>query len=132
MDEKPNTRKRSEELKKAARALLIEQQIDVNENVPIPPLAKLLMKRESCHYTTARLKIAQAIRLARGEITAARSWGGPRPKPIEDRKARNGKIRVDISVEAAGQLQQLMLRHVEGVHSPAEMLEYLIRKELGV
>lgn len=130
--DKPNTRARSEELRRAARDLLIEQAIDVSKQVDIPRLATLLAKRENCHYTTAKLKIAQAIRLARGEISKEHRWGGPRPKPIEERKARNGKIRIDISIEAATQLQQLMLRQVDGVGTPAEMLEYLIRKELGV
>ena len=127
---KPNTRARSEELRRAARALLIEQAIDVNTQVDIPPLAKLLVERERCHYTTAKLKIAQAIRLASGDISRERGWGGPRPKPIEERKARNGKIRIDISIEAAAQLQQLMLRQVDGVRTPAEMLEYLINEEI--
>lgn len=132
MSEKLNTRARSEELRRAARALLIEQEIDVEEQVAIPPLATLLAKRESCHYTTAKLKIAQAIRLARGEISEERGWGGPRPKPLGERKAQTGKIPIRISIEAAAGLQQLMLRQVDGVRTPEDMIEYLIQKELRI
>lgn len=124
-----NTRERSEELRKVARALLIDQQIDVNGQVDIPALAKLMADQESCHYTTAKTKIAQAIRLARGEISRERDWGGPRPKPLDERKAWAGKIRIGISIKAAAKLQQLMLRDIEGVSTPEQMMEYLIDEE---
>lgn len=55
--------------------------------------------------------------------------GGRPPKALEDRTAWKGKIAVRISVEAAAQLQQLMLRQVDGVGTPEEMIEYLIRRE---
>lgn len=76
---RPNSKARSEAIQRAARALLQEQQIDVNEQVVILPLAKLLVDRERCHLTTAKIHIATAIRRARGDITARRVWGGPRP-----------------------------------------------------
>lgn len=132
MSDKPNTRARSEELRTAARALLIEQQIDVKEHVNIPPLAKLLAERETCHYTTAKLKIAQAIRLARGDISEGRGWGGPRLRPLDERKPWAGKIQIGIAIEDAALLQQLMLKQIEGVSTPGEMIGYLIRKEVEI
>lgn len=56
---------------------------------------------------------------------------GGRPfKPIEERAAYKGKIPIRISIEAAANLQWLMLRFVEGVNSPEQMVEHLIKKEL--
>ena len=49
-----------------------------------------------------------------------------------DRKAWKDKIAIRISIEAAMQLQQLMLRQVDGVKSPETMIEYLIGKELAM
>lgn len=58
---------------------------------------------------------------------------GGRPfKPIGERAAYKGKIPIRISIEAAADLQQLMLRFVEGVNSPEQMVEYLIRKDLNM
>lgn len=58
--------------------------------------------------------------------------GGRPPKALTDRKAWKDKIAIRISVKAAVQLQQLMLRQVDGVKSPETMTEYLIRKELDM
>lgn len=79
MSERLNSKARSEAIQRTARALLIEQQIDVNEQVVILPLAKLLVDRELCHLTTAKIHIATAIRRARGQISKERQWGGTRP-----------------------------------------------------
>lgn len=129
---KPNTKGRSEAIQEAARCLLLDRRVEVREQIEILPLAKLLAEETGCYLDTAKRHIATAIRRARGDISAGRGWGGPRPKAIEDRKANNGKIPIRISIEAAAQLQQLMLRQVNGVGTPEEMIEYLIRKELGV
>lgn len=56
--------------------------------------------------------------------------GGRPPKALEDRATWKGKIAIRISVEAAAQLQQLMLRQINGVQSPEAMIEYLIRREV--
>jgi hypothetical protein len=57
--------------------------------------------------------------------------GGRPSKPPHERVPWAGKIRIGISPEAALQLQQLMLRGVPDVHSPEQMVEYLIKRELG-
>lgn len=73
-----NTKAHSDAIQEAARSLLIEYQIDITQQVIIPPLAKELARRMSCHPDTAKQHIARAVRRARGE-EAARSWGGVRP-----------------------------------------------------
>lgn len=127
---KTNGKARSEAIQEAARCLLLDRRVEVRGQVEILPLARLLAEETGCHLTTAKVHIATAIRRSRGDISAGRNWGGPRPKAIEERKPNNGKIQVRISIEAAVDLQKLMLRHVEGVDTPEEMLEYLIREEL--
>jgi hypothetical protein len=63
-------------------------------------------------------------------------WGGKRkgagrtPRPLMERQPRRGKISIQISHESAVQLSNLMLRQVDGVHTPEDMLEHLIRQEL--
>jgi len=56
--------------------------------------------------------------------------GGRPPKSLTDRKAWKDKIAIRISIKAAAQLQQLMLRQIDGVHSPDEMIEHLIGEEI--
>lgn len=55
--------------------------------------------------------------------------GGRPLKPLNERTLWAGKIRIGISPEAALQLQQLMLRETPDVHTPEQMVEWLIRKE---
>lgn len=74
----PNSRGRVVELRAAAKALLIEQGVNVEEQVVVLPLAKILKERENCSIDAAKRHIARAVRLARGEISQER-WGGYRP-----------------------------------------------------
>lgn len=54
---------------------------------------------------------------------------GRKPTALDRRKPDwRGKIIIGISPAAAAQLQQLMLRQIEGVLTPEEMLEHLIRQ----
>lgn len=97
---KPNSKARSEALQKAASALLIEEKIDANGQVEILPLARLLVEREACHLNTAKIRIARAVWLARGEISKERQWGGNRPgagRPPKDEitLSRAEMIRLD-------------------------------------
>lgn len=72
-----NTRERSNELQAAARALIQARGVDITRQVAIRPLAQILATEAGCHYDTAKRHIAKAVRLARGEHSAA--WGGARP-----------------------------------------------------
>jgi hypothetical protein len=55
--------------------------------------------------------------------------GGRPPKSLQDRAAFRGKVAIRINVEAALQLQSLMLQQTEGIHTPEQMVEWLIRQE---
>jgi hypothetical protein len=81
----PNTKERSDAIQAAARALLVEREIDIKQQVLFRPLAQELVKRADCHYDTAKRHIAKAVRRARGEMAA--QWGGAREgagRPKED------------------------------------------------
>lgn len=78
--EAKNSKARSQEIFAAAQALIEEQSVDVSEGVEIRPLAKILESRVNCHYTTARLAIAKAVRRKRGKLVEEfANWGGSRP-----------------------------------------------------
>ena len=74
-----NSRARSQEIKAAAAAFLETRHIDVIGPVSLRLLAVDLAKEVGCHYTTARIAIARAIRRKRSEIVEERRHGGPRP-----------------------------------------------------
>lgn len=74
----PNTRARSQAIQDAARALLVERQINITQRVDIRALAKDFSAAFGCHYDTAKRHLAQAVRLARGEAPRATDWGGQR------------------------------------------------------
>lgn len=58
--------------------------------------------------------------------------GGGRPvKAIAERASFKGKIAIRIDEETALALQQLMLRAVEGVSTPGDMIRHLVLKELN-
>lgn len=61
----------------------------------------------------------------------ARKGAGRRTKPIEARAVVNGHIAIRIDEATALALQQLMLRAVEGVSTPEDMIRYLVLKELN-
>lgn len=73
-----NTKARSEELREAARALLVARAVDVNEQVRILALAKELKAQTDCDISTAKKHVMMAVLHARGLISEAR-WGGARP-----------------------------------------------------
>lgn len=73
-----NTKARSLEIQAAARALLLEHNVSINETASSRKYAPLLMERTGCGIDTAKRHIAKAQRIARGEYTHAK-WGGPRP-----------------------------------------------------
>lgn len=73
-----NTKARSQEIQAAARALLLEYNVSINETASSRKFAPLLMERTGCGIDTAKRHIAKAQRIARGEYTHAK-WGGPRP-----------------------------------------------------
>lgn len=80
-----NTKARSEEIQAAARALLVEYSVPLDERAP-RMLLPLLMERTGCGVDAAKRHIAKAQRVARGEYAHAK-WGGPRPgagRPTED------------------------------------------------
>lgn len=52
--------------------------------------------------------------------------GRPPQTDMSKRALWGGKIRIGISPEHAVKLQMLMLRRVEGVSTPEQMVEYLI------
>ncbi len=75
----PNNKARHLEILAAAHALLEEQNVDVTEGVEIRPLAKELVKRGICEYSTAKRNIAKAVRQKRGKLVMdAGGWGGAR------------------------------------------------------
>lgn len=71
------TRARHNEIAAAARALLDAANPALDERVPFETLVPLLIEQTGCHKNTARRALARAMRLARGEASAA--WGGARP-----------------------------------------------------
>lgn len=52
--------------------------------------------------------------------------GGRPPKALNDRAIWGGKIRIGISPAHALKLQSLMLRPLDGVSTPEQLMEYLI------
>lgn len=71
-----NTRARSNEIAAVARALLDAANPPLNQREPFEALMPLLIEQTGCHPNTARRHIARAMRLKRGEASAA--WGGAR------------------------------------------------------
>jgi hypothetical protein len=67
---------------------------------------------------------------AKSKRGGKRPGAGRPPKAVNNRTPDKGKIIIRLSPEAALQLQSLMLRHVDGVKTPEDMLEHLIRQEL--
>lgn len=75
---KANNKARSDAIQHAARALLAASQADITQQVDLSPLAAMLVQQTGCHPDTAKRHIARAVRLARGEGTHDRTWGGVR------------------------------------------------------
>jgi hypothetical protein len=71
-----NNRERSDAIQAAARALLEERQVDIEQPVPYRELAPILVVRIKCDISTAKRHIVKAARIMRGELVA--SWGGKR------------------------------------------------------
>lgn len=77
--EAKNSKANSQAIHAAAHALLDELGIDVTKAVEVRTLAKMLERRGVCHYTTARVHLAQAVRQKRGELVKLhQGWGGTR------------------------------------------------------
>lgn len=58
--------------------------------------------------------------------------GAGRPaKLLTERAAPKGRIAIHISVEAAALLQQLMFDVIDGVNTPEQMIEHLIRQAIS-
>ena len=55
-----------------------------------------------------------------------RAGAGRPPKSITERRQWRGKVLLRISPEAALKLQALMLQDTPDVHTPEQMVEYLI------
>lgn len=72
-----NTRARSNEIAAAAHAILDAANPPLNERTPFEELIPLLIEQTKCHPRTALRHLARAMRLKRGEASAA--WGGARP-----------------------------------------------------
>ncbi len=72
-----NTRARSDEIQAAARALLLADAWQLDEQAITPDRVARLIEQTQCHADTAKRHIAKAARLMRGEAAAA--WGGARP-----------------------------------------------------
>lgn len=71
-----NNKERSSAIQAAARALLEERQIDIEQPVPYRELAPTLVARVKCDISTAKRHIVRAARIMRGEMVA--QWGGKR------------------------------------------------------
>ena len=71
-----NTKARHLEILEAAKAALVENDVDITRPVNILPIAKIVAQQTDCHITTAKNNVAKAIRIARGELVA--QWGGNR------------------------------------------------------
>jgi len=56
-----------------------------------------------------------------------RPGAGRPPKSLTERQLFAGKVAIRISPEVAIKLQELMLRQIDGVSTPEQMVEYLIR-----
>lgn len=69
-------KERSVAIQSAARALLVERQIDIEQSVPYRELAPVLVERVKCDISTAKRHIVKAARIMRGERVA--QWGGAR------------------------------------------------------
>lgn len=64
-----------------ARALLVEEKVEVRGQVDLIPLAHILKRRAGVSYDTAKRHVHRAVMLARGELAAAPQWGGARVHP---------------------------------------------------
>lgn len=81
-----NKKERSEAIQQAARRLLEERGVDVNEQVRILPLAKDLKTQTKCDISTAKKHVLMAVLHARGLISEKR-WGGYREgagRPVKE------------------------------------------------
>lgn len=72
------TRQYSDSIGEAARRIVAASPMNPDTPVPVLPLAKQLMAETGCGIDAAKRHIARAVRLARGELTTAPTWGGKR------------------------------------------------------
>lgn len=123
-----NKKDRSDAIQEAARRLLEERQIDITQQVIIPPLAKGLAQQMNCHIDTAKRHIARAVRLARGEVAHEGTWGGVRRG---ERAIAHSRVAIHITAASALELQRLMLFYPD-VKTPEAMVERLIQQALEI
>lgn len=75
-----NSRERTEFIKHWARVIIDANNVPIDKPVKLLPLAKKLMDATGCGIDAAKRRIAQALRLKRGEYAKlTSSWGGNRP-----------------------------------------------------
>lgn len=85
---KVGAKARAERTLALARALLVEEKVEVREQVNLIPLAHTLAERAGVSYDTATRHVHRAVMLARGELAKPPQWGGahgghppPKEKP---------------------------------------------------
>lgn len=71
-----STQARSDAIQAAARALVEAHGGYLETNIPLKAMALALMAQTGCHRNTARQHLAKAVRVLRGEASAANGRGG--------------------------------------------------------
>lgn len=102
---------RAERTLALARALLVEEKVEVRERVDLIPLAHTLAERAGVSYDTAKRHVHRAVMLARGELSKLPQWGGAhgghappkeRPAPKTVMIKAGGPIHAGISHPGGG------------------------------